>query len=301
MRRITNIFQNRPNMLGQTQNHRRTTTIQRPVSPAPIVQIPPQPQCPLQHTRYSRDVASTPGQTRLLTSQCPIEPFQMRSIYLLANAQLPDTSLDVFQPTEQSTCSNLQQVASGIAELLDYSYQQSGRRPESGFASSTTTLPASAMFDLSKDVQDSCWIGQMLVDKNKRRVGFATIDSHRCNQFFGQFQGAWTNTQVYDKATYHRQRCVNPRATRFATRTSSVFRPFFGPSATRACNSSIWTASGGFSRRSSCSRWKSSARLPAFSSMCSTVRGSTSQMSAAASMEQPYPRHLMMRTTVSSG
>ena len=32
-----------------------------------------------------------------------------------------------------------------------------------------------------------------------------------------------------------------------------------------------------------------------------TVRGSTSQMSAVASTEQPCPRHLTMRTTVSSG
>ena len=117
MCRITNILQNRPNMLGQTQHHRRATILQRAMNLRPIVQIPPQPQCPLQHANQPRDVASTSGQTRLLVSQCPVQSLQMKSIYLAADTRSPNTILDVFEATEQSSGSNLQQVASGIADL----------------------------------------------------------------------------------------------------------------------------------------------------------------------------------------
>ena len=150
MCRITNILSYRPNMLGQTQHHRRATILQRAMNLRPIVQIPPQPQCPLQHANQPRDVASTSGQTRLLASQCPIQSLQMKSIYLAADTRSPNTILDVFEATEQSSGSNLQQVASGIAdlsavrlaELLDHSHTQSGRRLESRFAFSATTFLA---------------------------------------------------------------------------------------------------------------------------------------------------------------
>jgi len=41
----------------------------------------------------------------------------MRSIYLAADARSPNTILDVFEATEQSSGSNLQQIPSGIADL----------------------------------------------------------------------------------------------------------------------------------------------------------------------------------------
>jgi len=67
------------------------------------------------------------------------------------------------------------------------------------------------------------------------------------------------------------------------------------------CSSSICTASRGLSGFSSCKLWKSAARLPAFSRKRCTVSVSTSQMSAVASTEQPWPRHLTMRTTSACG
>ena len=42
---------------------------------------------------------------------------RVKSIYLAADTRSPNTILDVFEATEQSSGSNLQQVASGIADL----------------------------------------------------------------------------------------------------------------------------------------------------------------------------------------
>ena len=56
--RITNISQHRPSTLGKTQTHRRRSAIQRTMNSHPVVQIPPQPQRPLQRTNKSGAIAS---------------------------------------------------------------------------------------------------------------------------------------------------------------------------------------------------------------------------------------------------
>jgi len=325
MRRITNIFQNRPQMLCQTQDHRRTTSIQRTMSPRPIIQVPPQPQTPLQHTRQLREIPSPPSQPALLRSQRAVQSLQMRSIDPPTNSQLPDSPVYVLQTAKQGISAHLQQIASGIPQLLDYAHQQPRRGLECGLALATSSFAVTpAMLDDPEDPKYGRRIRQMVVYQQQRQVRLHRIrqshstrletgrnswaaQSHRGHQLAGHIQGSWPNTKVYHKTTDNIQCHVNPRTALWTSRASAgsfASRPFFGPSdgdlATRACNSSNWTASGVFSSRSSCSRWKSCARLPAFSSNRSTVRGSTSQISAVASTEQPCPRHLIMRTTVGS-
>jgi hypothetical protein len=77
--------------------------------------------------------------------------------------------------------------------------------------------------------------------------------------------------------------------------------PFTRRSADAGGSSSSSTAGGGWGMRLRWSWLKSAARRPPRSRYRSTVRASTSQMSAVASTEQPCPRHLMIRTTTSSG
>ena len=212
MHRITNIFQNSPNMLGKPQNHRWTTTIQRTMYPRPIVQVLPQQQRPQQHTIQPRNIASTPGQARLLASQSPVEPLQMRSVYLAANAQLPDTTADVFDPSKQSSGGNLQEVASGIPQLFDHSRKQFVYRLRYSFRltfyvnrNRNEPRNRNPMTIRLKDMQDSCRIRKMLVHKQQERIGLAAADGHRCQKFLGRVQSAWANTQLYDKAADHSQ------------------------------------------------------------------------------------------------
>lgn len=120
MDRIKNILENRPNFVGQTQRHRWCKVQQRVMHPCPVVQIPPQPQGVLQHLRQTRNVATAPSQTGLLTSYRSVESFQMRGIYLLADAQLPNTTFDGLLRTKQGFGRYSQQVALLIAKLFDY-------------------------------------------------------------------------------------------------------------------------------------------------------------------------------------
>lgn len=303
MRRVTHIFQHRPDMSGQAQQHCRTSSFQRAVRSDPVVNIPPQPQRPLQHAAQSRNIAGTSGQSCLLAAQRSIEPLQMRGVYLPTDMQFPDTMFDVSQSSEQRMCGDFEQIASPIADFPDNANQQSERRLEDRFALSATPLPfSSTMLYKPKNTQNRCWIRQMLVDKYKRQMAIETTKRYRGNKLAGQFQCAWAYPKVYKKPAYYLQCRMNPRTTLWTMwATPSLADPLFCPPATRVCSSSSWTAWTDCLSRSSCSRWKSSARLPAFSSIRSTVLGSTSQMSAVASIEQPWDKHLIIRTTTASG
>jgi len=303
MNRVTNVFQNRPDLLGQPQNHRWRTTLEGAMYTRPIVQVPPQPQCPLQTATHPRAIASPPGKTSLLTAQGPIETFQMGSIYSLADTQSPNPMFYILQAPKQGIGRDIQQPAFGIPNLLDYADQKRRRWLESGPFFATTTILSSPMLDLPKNLQNSRRIRQMLVYQQQRQL-FPTTNSHGSEQFAGGFQSARPNPQIQNKAACYLQGGMNPRPTRSTMRPSRFFAPFFDSLATRLCNSSNWIALSlplTCSSRSSCNLWKSSARLPPFCRYRSTVRWSTSQMSAVASIEQPWPRHLMMRTTTSSG
>lgn len=320
MSRITNIFQNRPDLLGQTQNHCRRATLQRTMYTRPIVQISPKPQGPLQTAAHPRAIASPPGKASLLTAQGPVEAFQMRGIDSFADVQSPNPMFYILQTSKQGISRDIQQPAFGISNLLDNSYQQRRRWLESGLALSATALLFSPpMLDKSKYLQNRRRIWQMLVYQQQGQF-FPTTDSYCSEQFAGGFQSARPYPQIQNKATCYLQRRVNPRPTRSTIRSSNLFAPFFDSGvshslsdlATRPCNSSKWTDATLSARRSAdlplvscnrsdCNLWKSSARLPPFCRYRSTVRWSTSQMSAVASIEQPCPRHLMMRTTTSSG
>lgn len=130
----------------------------------PIVQIPPQPQRPLQHATEPGAVASTSGQASLLTSQGAIEPLQMGGIYLSTNLQTPNAAFDILEPPKQGIGGDVEQMALGISKFFDYANQQSRWWLEGGLAFSTPAfLASSSMLDLAKDLQNGRWIGQMLV------------------------------------------------------------------------------------------------------------------------------------------
>ena len=94
MDRIENILENRPDLVGQARRHRGRQVQQRVMHSGPVVQIAPQPQRILQHLGQTRTIASTLGQAGLLASYRSVEPFQVRGIYPLANAQFADATFD---------------------------------------------------------------------------------------------------------------------------------------------------------------------------------------------------------------
>ena len=307
MDRIKNIFENRPNFLGQAQCHRRCQVQQRVMHSCPVVQIPPQPQGILQHFRQARTIASTSSQAGLLTSYRSVEPFQMGCIDLLADAQFANAMFDGLLRTKQGFGRDSQQIASFVPELLDYTDLQIRRGLEPRMFFSAPPSPTSTMLDLAKNLQNCRWIRQVIVDQQQGQTCYCRIHPHRGYQLARHRRGAWTNPQIDQKSAGYRQRRMNPRAPFFLTRrlrcglSDRIVFVFLGLLTTRPCSSSNWTASNGSSSRSNCKRWKSSARLPAFSNKRCTVRVSTSQISAVASIEQPCPRHLVIRTTSASG
>lgn len=213
MDRIKNILPNRPNFLGQTHRHRGRLVQQRIMNPRPVVQIAPQPKRLLQQVFPARTIACAAGQTSLLAADRTVEPLQMRSVDLLANAQFANTAFDIFLHSEQGLGRYTNQIAPFVALFLDNSYLQARRRFEFDMLSATAPSQATAMFDVTKDIQDCLWIRQMIVDQQQRREHIVgQRQPHRSNQLPRLVPSPRPDTQIENKPLFYRQRGVNPRA-----------------------------------------------------------------------------------------
>lgn len=166
--RMRDILTNRPNLVAQLQGHRWCAAIQRAVRARPIVQVAPQPQCPLQHDPKTRAVPRSSCQLRLLVSHRPVETFHMRGVDLPTDAEMLDALQNILQSAELCLGFHLQELASRIANLLDHAYQQPWRRLEFRMSFAATTFRATSVFDEAEDLQDRRRIRQMIVDQQKR-------------------------------------------------------------------------------------------------------------------------------------
>ena len=304
---VTYIAKHRPDLVGQAQSHRRCPAMQGTVNPMPIVKIAPKPQGILQQTCRARHIAAaTAHPSLLLRTYGSIEAFHMRGIDTCANPQLADQTLDVYNTSMKRLATDLHQVALRIPYFFDDPYLKSRRGFESGTLFATPTLTTTSMPDQTKDLENRIAIRRVIVCQQQRDRSLCTAHGYRRNQSDGRSQGPGARTKVDQKATLYRQSRMNPGASRFATLRRTLRRrpsaPFFSsPLLARPWSSSIWTAGIDCCSFSSCKLWKSSARFPACSSRRCTVRVSTSQISAVASMEQPCPKHLTIRTTAGWG
>src|ERR1700677_1175932 len=313
MHHAPHISPHAPRLAGQSEGHRRRLSLQRGVRTHPIVKIPPQPQRPLQCRRQPRSAAAAAKKLRLLIAHRAVETFHMGGVDLVADLQSADQPLDFLFASEQRPRFHAQEFARRIADFFHHAHPQCRRRLEGGIIESAPPPLATAMTHQAEHLQNGVGIGQMVVDQQqqgtKQNSRDATEHRHGCRQLRRHLQRARTDSKVDQKPRLHRQSRVNPVSTQSATASrmpppilERFGLPFFAPFfQTRPCSSSSSTASMGSCNRSNCWWWKSSARLPARSSIRWTLRGSTAQMSAVASIEQPCPRHLMIRTTSASG
>src|SRR5579883_2980298 len=305
MHRMAYVVRHRPGAIAQAHRHRRRPPAQRRVAPHPVVQVPPQPHRGLQSPHLPRGASRPPRQPRLLAADRRVEPLQVRRVHRRADPQLGDPRPDRLEPAEQGLRLDLDEAALCIADLLYHPDEQARGRLEPGGLLPPEPPLAAAMEDLPEDLQQRRRVGPVVVDEHQRRGGARrAAQGYRGDQRRGGGQVARADPQVDHEPADDRQGGVDPDPARAATASRGpAAPPFFAGSSppARPCHSSSWTASTGAASRSSCRRWKSSPRRPAASSNRATVWGSTSQMSAVASSEQPYPRHLTMRTTVGSG
>src|SRR4030042_2378272 len=104
MNRLLDILLHCPQGRRQSQSHRWAATVQRAMSPGPVVQIPPQPQRPLQRPAPSRTVAGPPAQPSYLAAHGSVQSLDGGGVDRLADMQLSDTLANFFQSAEQGSC-----------------------------------------------------------------------------------------------------------------------------------------------------------------------------------------------------
>ena len=261
MNRIQNIFQNSPNLVRQTQRHRRCFVQQRIMHPCPVVQIPPQPYRILQHFFQVRAGASTPYQASLLSSYRTVEPFHMRGVDLAADTQFLNTPFDFLLFAKQRFGRYLQQMASAVSNFLHNADLQIRRRFERGVLEPASAIFATTMFDLSKYRKNGPWIWQMIVYQNQRRVFVFGTDSHRSGQLYSIVKSTGADNRIEQKPALYGQSRMEPcfalfllRRLRsfFGTLTNSVLSlrltvPSTALGTSLPCSSSICTASRGLS------------------------------------------------------
>ncbi len=206
-----------------------------------MIPVTPQHQGPFQPTVATRHVASAPSQPRLLGAHRAVDPLDVGRIDLTAQPQLLDLLADVLQSTPTRTA-------------------------------------ATAMARDAEDVQDRLGVRPMIVRQDRQRLAGITVGADRGHQRLGHFQGPRPDAQIDHESGRRHQGHMNPRTARTTSLTASSGRsasllrsaPFFA-GADRPCNSSSSTTWRGSFSFSSCRRWKSSARRPAFSKKDSTV------------------------------
>jgi len=147
-------------------------------------------------------VAGTPSQASLLAPYRAVEPFHMRGVDLVADAQLLNTLLDLFLFAKQCFARYLQQVASVVSKFLYYTHLQIQRRLEAGMFASASAMSATAVLDLPKNLKDRLWIRRMVVYQDQRRSLVLGIDRHRSRQLHGALRHARSNDRFEKKPAF---------------------------------------------------------------------------------------------------
>ena len=258
MNRIRDILANSPHLVAQAQSHRWCLVHQRVVHPRPIVQIPPQPYGILQHNLQVRTIACAANQASLLAPYRAIEPFGMRRVDLLSNAQVLNTLLDLFLFAKQRLGRYLQQIASAVSNLLHNAHQQIRWRLETGMLESASAVSATPVFDLPKNLEDCLRVRQMVVYQDQRRSLVLRIKGQRSGQLRGCLKRAWADDRFEKEPAFHPQGRMKPRFALFLLRRLRSFLGTLTNSSLRLLltvvpySSSICTAPRGSSRFSSC-------------------------------------------------
>jgi len=167
MDRVADVLQDRPDVVGQSHRHRRSPSAQRAMGPDPVVEVPEQPQPPLQRALAARHRLRPAGQPGLVTAQRPVEPFHVRRVDPPAQSQRDDPAADGLQPTEPGAGPHAQQIALGVADLLHDSDQQPRGWFQPGVFPPASTVAAPSMHHLAEDLEDRRGVRQMVVDQHQ--------------------------------------------------------------------------------------------------------------------------------------
>src|SRR5262245_32767105 len=302
MHRIVDVLAHTPFVVGQSLCHRRSAP-QGLVSIYPVVKIAPQPQVPLQVVLRLCEAACASDQACLLAAHRAVETLQMRGVDLLANVQSSDASAKILLASKQSPRLHSQQSTAVVADFLNHSGPDRRRCLEVRMFSSAPAGAAATMTNLAEHFQDRTRIRQMIIHQKQQHVVSDVAPSHRSDQLFRQLQGARSDTHFEQEPARHYQGRMNPCLSQSASCPAARLphRNLFLGGQTRPCTSSSCTAPSGARRRAICNWWKSLARGPAWRRTRCTVRRSTSQIFAAALIEQPCDKHFRMRCTAFSG
>jgi hypothetical protein len=222
------VLHDRPYMVCQLQGHGRTSASQRPVRPYPVVHIPPQRQGPGQTLFPPRPAATATRQASLLAPHRTIESLDMRGVDLVANAQPPNALADLSEPTVQGPVPDPEQMALGVANLLDHPNQQARRRFQVRLAPPPAPVSSPAMSDPPKDLQDRGPIRHVIVHQEQGHRPVPAGQGHRGHQLLGHLQRLRAYPQVQHEAAHRDQDDVHPRPAHRPTRSSHLGTPFLG-------------------------------------------------------------------------
>lgn len=194
--------------------HGWSLALQGTMNADPVVEISPYVDTLLQQVFAARTILRSTGEASLLTPKRPVEPFQMRGIDPSAGAQLANLSFDLLDGPGKRLATDFQQVPRVVANLLDNANPQARRTLQArmAFASMPATTPT--VLDLTEDLKNGGAIRGVVVHHQQRILQKTkTANGDRRDQRHGRFHGARTHTQIDQKATFHLQSRMSPRAT----------------------------------------------------------------------------------------